>query len=223
MGLFEKSLIMDKITKAEIRQRLGNVSQLRELLFGEQIESYEAKSKEYNYRLNQLEADFHEFKLITEKNLKELENNLVSKINSVANTTEDKISYVNSHNLVEHQKINEELTKISKESYRNIDFLQNSINDHHSSLKQEITQSKSTIDRELQLLKRQVFDKLESSLAELSNTKLSHNDLADVLFELCLKLKDPGASLELHKHDSNSEVEETHSQNGSDLAVPDKK
>jgi len=214
---------MDKITKAEIRQRLGNVSQLRELLFGEQIEIYEAKSQEYNHRLNQLEAGFQEFKLIIEKKLKELENNLIARVNNIASTTEDKISYVNTNNQAEHQKINEELTKISKESYRNIDFLQNSINDHHSSLKHEITQSKSTIDRELQLLKRQIFDKLESGMRELSNTKLSHDDLADVLFELCLKLKDPNSSLELYKHDNNSGLEDTRSQNGADLVTPDNK
>ena len=212
---------MDRITKAELRERLGNVSQLRELLFGEQIEAYETQSKEYNDRLNKLEADFQEFKLLVNKQFKELETHLITKVNTVASSTEDKISYVNSNNQAEHQKINEELTKVSKESYKNIDFLQTSINDYHSSLKQEITQTKSTIDRELQLLKRQIFDKLESSLGDLSNTKLSHNDLADILFELCLKLKDPSASLELQEDDS--EYEATRSQNNADLVTPDTK
>ena len=42
-------------------------------------------------------------------------------------------------------------------------------------------------------MKQQVLEKLESNLSDLSTNKVSRTDLAEVLFELCLKLKSKDA------------------------------
>ena len=39
---------MNEISKAEMRQRLGNISQLQELLFGEQIEQYNSQIEQHD-------------------------------------------------------------------------------------------------------------------------------------------------------------------------------
>ncbi len=201
---------MNEITKAEIRKRLGNITQLQELLFGEQIDEYNQKLEQHNQKLNQLATNSQKFQLVIEKRINQLEKDLINKINSVANSLERKIQYLNLDTKGEQNKIRQELDKIWQHSSENIDFLQNSLNANSSSLKTEITQTKSTLDRDMQLLKQQILEKLESNLSELSTNKVSREDLAEVLFELCLKLKGTDVDIELSKSQDEQEILSAH-------------
>lgn len=209
---------MTKMTKAEIRKRLGNITQLQELLFGEQIDKYNFKLEQYQQKLNQLEANTQRSQLLIDERLAQLETRLLQKINSVANSLEKKISYLNLSVHEKHQQLQQELNTVSQHNSDNIDFLQNSLNTNTNSLKGEITQTKSAIDRDLQLLKQQVLEKLECNLSDLANDKISRTDLAEVLFELCLKLKGADSNIvnidrelpeSTHKNTNNLELSES--------------
>ncbi|HEY9771880.1 MAG TPA: hypothetical protein V6C71_25840 [Coleofasciculaceae cyanobacterium] len=213
---------MNEITKAEMRKRLGNITQLQDLLFGEQINQYNHKLEQYNQRLNHLEANSQKFQLLIEERMAQLENKLLHKINAIANS-QRKIKYVNLTAQQEQSKIQQQLDTLSQHSYENIDFLQNSLNAKANSLKMEIAQSKSASDQDLQLLKQQIFEKLESSLTELSTNKVSRGDLAEVLFELCLKLKKTDANLELPESVADDKSEQSEFDTHADLMLPETK
>lgn len=205
---------MNEITKAEIRKRLGNITQLQELLFGEQIDEYNHKLEQYSQKINQIEANSQKFQQFIEERITQLEKKQILRLNSVANALEKKIKYVNIVAQQEQAKIQEELNSISQHSYKNIDLLQNSINDHKNSLKTEIIETKSDLEQDLQQLKQQIFEKLESNILELSTNKISRSDLAEVLFELCLKLKDTDVNMEFSNCEENltsSESNHAHS------------
>ena len=204
---------MNQITKAEMRKRLGNITQLQDLLFGEKIEKYDSQLEQYSQRLQQLESETKKFHLIVKERLEQLEESLGNKINSVASTLEKRIKYLEINTQAEQIKIQQEIDALSQNSYDNIDFLQKSLNANTNSLKTEITQSKVALDRDLQLLKQQIFERLESNLAELSASKVSRSTLAEVLFELCLKVKGS---------DFNFEQEETKTEEASvDFILPE--
>ena len=186
---------MNQITKAQMREKLSNITQLQELLFGEQIEEYDRKLEQHNQRLNQLEANSEKFQFVVEERINRLESNLLEKLNSIANSLERKIKYLSLTTKEEQSKIRQELNVVSQHSHDNMDFLQNSLNTHTNSLKTQITESKADLDRDLQLLKQQISEKLESNLSDLSSNKVSRTALAEALFELCLKLKGEGVEL----------------------------
>ncbi|MGL5940632.1 MAG: hypothetical protein ACRC2S_09630 [Waterburya sp.] len=214
---------MNEITKAEMRKRLGNITKLQEILFGEQVEAYNQKFKQYNHRLNQLENSQHKFQLVMEERFQQLETKILHQINSLANSLEKKIKYLDLTTKEEHQKIQQELDIISQHNYDNIDFLQNSLNAHASSLKTEITQSKTALDRDLQLLKQQVFSQLDSNLSELSTAKVSRSDLSEILFELCLKLKESGDDFNIADNQDQQKLKAQTNQDHVDLILPEKK
>lgn len=197
---------MNEITKAEMRQKLGNISQLQDLLFGEQIEQYDRKLTEHARKISQIELKQTEFQLAVKKRLEKLEIQLTHKLDTINNTLEKKLKYIEVSTKEEQAKIQQDLNTISQYSYENIDFLQNNLNTQTNNLKTEIAQSKVAIDRDLQLLKQQVTDKLQTSLAKLSTGKVSRNDLADLLFELCLKVKEPDTNLELPQGIDNGNI-----------------
>ena len=194
---------MSKITKTEMREKLGNIKQLQELLFGEQIKEYNQKFDSYYDKINHLESNYQQSQLVLDKRLKELEDKLVAQITLAANALEKKIQYLNLTSKEEHQQIKQDLDFVSQQTRNSIDYLQDSIKIQNSNLKSEINQTKIDLGGEIGLLKQQITDKLNSSLSDLSKGKVSRSDLAEVLFELCLKLKEPNINFEAIKEEEN--------------------
>lgn len=209
---------MNEITKAEMRKRLGNITKLQEILFGEQAEAYNQKLKEYNHRLHQLESSYQKHQLVMEERFQQLENKLLHQISLLSNSTDKKIKYLDLTTQEEHQRIQQELDTVSQHNYDNIDFLQNSLNTHTTNLRTEINQSKAALDRDLQLLKQQILTKIEFNLSELSTDKISRGDLSQILFDLCLKLKESETGL-IAQNKPNIEVE--NHKNHTDLVLPE--
>lgn len=200
---------MDDTTKAEIRQKLGNVSHLRELLLGEQIEKYDHKLEQYEQKINQLESNYQELKVLVDERLEQLESKLIHKIDTTTNSLERKIQHSITTAQEEHNKLKQELDISIQNSYSNVDFLQNTINSQNQSLKSEIIQSRAELEQDLRLLKKQIFEKLESRLSRLSSANVSRHDLAEVLFELCIKLKEPESDLKISERDAQNRLKET--------------
>ncbi len=198
---------MSEITKTEMREKLGNVKQLQELLFGEQIKEYNQKFDSYYDRINYIESNYKNSQVVLGERLKELEKRLTAQIDLAINSLEKKIQYLNLTSKEEGQQIKQNLDLISQQTRNSIDYLQDSIKNQNNNLKSEIAQTKTALDGEIGLLKQQITDKLNSSLSELSTGKVSRSDLAEVLFELCLKLKDPDISFETpEKEEANHQI-----------------
>ena len=85
--------------------------------------------------MERLETNLQKFQLVTEERIEQLENRLSQKIDSLANSFEKKVKYLNFKSQEKHQQIEHDLDGLSKHSYENIDLLRNSINSNTNSLK----------------------------------------------------------------------------------------
>ncbi|NKB16879.1 MAG: hypothetical protein HC770_00135 [Pseudanabaena sp. CRU_2_10] len=188
---------MNEITKTEIRKRLGNITQLQELLFGDQIDEYNSKLEQYNQRLDTLEANLQKSQKTIEVSIAQAEKKLFEHIFSVASALEKNSHTQISKTQEQQRKLQQQLDKVVKYSQEHLDFLHQSLNTKTNSLKSEITQTKSALDQDLNLVKQDLLAKLENNLAELTTDKISRTDLAEVFFELSLKLKRTDADLNL--------------------------
>jgi small-conductance mechanosensitive channel len=180
---------MNEIAKAEIRKKLGNISQLRELLFGDQIAEYNQRLEQYDQRLDALETNLEQFQTAIAARLTQLENKLLDQINAVASSVEQRSKYYYLKTQSEQHQLQQEFEYLSKSNQENIDLLHQTLNNNTNSLKTEIAQVKSDSEQDLTLFKQQLLSKLEDHYQELTNNKISRTDLAEVLLELSLKLK----------------------------------
>ncbi len=187
---------MTGITKEEMRRKLGNITQLRELLFGEQIEEYERKFdqsfqqiNELSTELKQLEGKFTEFRADMKQQLYNLENNLSKEINSAVDSLEKKIQYLNLNTRSETKRLHQEIQEIVQSTDQSIEEVTNSLKSQTKYLKDELSQTRNDLEQETHSLKQQLTEKIEKNLVELTEGKVSRVDLAEVLFELCLKIK----------------------------------
>ncbi|MFM2314167.1 MAG: hypothetical protein RLZZ04_3443 [Cyanobacteriota bacterium] len=188
---------MDEITRAEIRKRLGNISQLRELLLGDQIDEYNQRLDQYHQRLDILETNLQNLQTTMETCIAQSEKKLLEQLDAVVSIWEQKTQYNNLEIHETQQKIQQDFESLSQSTQDHIDFLHQSINSKTNRLKIEIAESKANSDRDLTLFKQQLSHKLETHLQELTTNKISRADLAEVLFELSLKLKGTNADLNL--------------------------
>lgn len=64
---------MSEITREEVRERLGNIDQIRDIIFGAQL-------RDYNNRLDKIEADLSLLQQDTRDRLEHIKTSLVSEI-----------------------------------------------------------------------------------------------------------------------------------------------
>ena len=178
-----------EITQEELRERLGNVSQLRDLLLGDKIEEYEANFAQNSQRLDSLESSLIKFQSEVHDSLNKMQDSLSREINAAVDSLEKKITYLSLTTHEETNKLKQEIEAKSSNAFQSIDTLQNKLRAETSYLKDELFQTRNTLGEDLQNLKQQVLEKLESNLSELTENKVSRIDLAEILFELCLKVK----------------------------------
>jgi hypothetical protein len=214
---------MNEITKAEIRRKLGNITQLRDLLFGDQIDEYNSRLEQYHQRLSSLEANLQKSQVAIKAHIVQAEKKLLEQINSVANTWERRSKYYTLKTQEEQHKLQQGLDILSQYSHENLDFLHKSLNTNTNNLKIEIAQSKSDLDRDLTLFKQQLLTKLEANLAELTMNKISRADLAEVLFELSLKLKGTDTDSNSPKPEDLEEFGENSSDSSQTMMLPETK
>ena len=201
---------MTGITKEEMRRKLGNITQLRELLFGEQIEEYERKFDQSFQHLNQLstevkqlEGKFTEFRADMRQQLYNLENNLSREISSAVDSLEKKIQYLNLNTRSETKRLHQEIQELAQSTDQNIQEVTNNLKSQTKYLKDELSQTRNDLEKESQSLKQQLTEKIEKNLVELTDGKVSRTDLAEVLFELCLKIKGTNMVSEVQENGSD--------------------
>ena len=88
---------MTEMANDEMRRKLGNLTQIRELLFGEKIEDYDNKFQQYQNKLETLESNLQaldsnleKFKLEQQQKLDKLQNDLSHDITTAINSLEKK-------------------------------------------------------------------------------------------------------------------------------------
>ena len=172
-----------------MRKRLGNVSQLRDLLLGDKIEEYEGSFAQNCQRLDTLESSLTKFQSEVNARLNQMQDSLSKEINAAVDSLEKKIKYLSLTTHEENNKLKQEIEAKYRTASQSIDTLQNSLRAETSYIKDELFQTRNTLGEDLQNLKQQLLEKLETNLSELTENKVSRTDLAEVLFDLCLKVK----------------------------------
>jgi len=173
---------MAETFKEEMRDRLGNLDQIRELLFGKQ-------SREYEYRLEQLESDLAQFQETTNHRLRELREELANEIQSAINALEKQLKYVRLNSQEEVSHLRQSVEENRQRTQARINTLNQTLNANSESLRSELSQTREQLRTEIQNLKQELDEEIESHFRDLGQTKISRDDFAEILFNLCLKIK----------------------------------
>ena len=208
-------MILNDMNKEEMRQKLGNITQIRELLFGEQIEEYDRQFASSQKKIQQLElglenidSNLERFKSDIEEHLSQLKHSLSDEINLAVDSVEKKLKYLSVNTYNEIGKVSQEIDAKTQENFQKIELATDSLNSQIRHLKDEASYSKETIEKDIVNLKKQLSETIEKNLSELTEAKVSRSDLAEVLFELCLKIKGQDANYNTIEPSKNGKISE---------------
>lgn len=187
---------MTEIAKDEMRRKLGNLTQIRELLFGEQIEDYDGKFQEYQKQLETLESNlqnletnFEQFKQEQQQRIDKLQHDLSHDITTAINSIDKKLQYLGLNTSSEITKINKNIETKTQRNSQIIDAVSKRFETQNQQIQEEIAQTKTNLEQEFDSLKQKLLELLEQDLADFSKNNLSRHELADLLFDICLKIK----------------------------------
>ncbi|HEY9613693.1 hypothetical protein [Allocoleopsis sp.] len=180
-------------TSADMGQGFGNVDQIRDILFGPQL-------KEYSNRIQSLEVALKEYKeetdkrlinlkLETDKSLERVQQVLSTEFQSGLEELTKELRSIGVRNEEERNETLQQIDRLSKRLSSNVATLDEAIDKQTRSLRDDLLSSHKKLQGDLMELRNQFFEELEKRISPLTAVKMAKEDMAELFFELVLKLK----------------------------------
>jgi hypothetical protein len=169
---------------------LGNVDQIREIIFGSQM-------RELNQRFSKLETALTAQSKQFESLLDDTKSQLGNEISSNMELLETKLKNLSALSQAERDAIKEELGRNDKRLNMAIHSQNEEQTTKLSLLKKEFTSESERLKAEMRTLKETIFDELEKQLGSMGDVKVSRDAMAEVLLEMAMKIKGEGIDLPL--------------------------
>lgn len=166
----------------DMRDRLGNVEQIRDLLFGEQ-------QRELDTRLEVLESMIKDLKQEMGDRLNQLNEQFSTELRSNSYALEKKIQYVTVTHTEDFTELKQDLDRTQKNFSEQIKGLDKTLHNQTESLEQNIRHTKESLQKELNSVTGQIQTELDKYISGLQENKISRDEFAEVLFDLCMKVK----------------------------------
>ena len=173
---------MTDISKEEMRERLGNIDQIRDILFGGQ-------SREYNNRFEQLESSLSLIQQNLQDRIEQMRTALLSELHTSVDGVEKKIKTLTLSTQEETADLRHQLEGTNRKFAHNIDAIRENLDSQTHTMKSEISQSRDKLHEEIQTLRSQVFEELERRFSHLSEGNVARGEMAEILFEVGMRLK----------------------------------
>jgi uncharacterized phage infection (PIP) family protein YhgE len=173
----------------DVRERLGNIDQVRELLFGHIVSDHEQRFDASMQRLSRLESEVASFQTEIRTQINQLQESLTNELRSGLSSLEKQVQYLsyNAHEQTNHLQYR--VHEIEQKSDNGLNTLQQTVTSQTNGIKTDLTQTKEQLEAALRALEKRVFEEIDKDLTTMKSGKVSRVDLADLLFELCLKVK----------------------------------
>jgi hypothetical protein len=173
---------MGEITKDEIRERLGNIDQIRDIIFG-------AHLRDYNSRLDKAEADIAAMQQDVRDRLTDLKNTFTLELRTAVESIDKRLRNIANSAQEETADLRQQFDRISRKFTNNFEILDEAIESQRVSLRDEIAQTRDGLQNDTRELRSLVLEELDRHFSILRDDKLSKDDMAELLFELGMRLK----------------------------------
>lgn len=173
---------MAEINKDEIRERLGNIDQIRDIIFGPQL-------REYNSRLDKIESNLSLMEQEMRDRIEQVKNACLTEVRASVDSLEQKIKTSNLNYQNENADLRQLIDRINKKFSSSIEALDQTIDSQTSSIWNNLSETKEKLQEDTRNLRIQIFEELERRFSSLSGAKVSRDDMAEILFELGLRIK----------------------------------
>ncbi len=173
---------MGEITRDEIRERLGNIDQIRDIIFG-------AHLREYNGRLDKAESDIAAMQQDMRDRLSELKTTLASELRAAVESIDKRLKTISISAQEDAADLRQQFDRINRKFTSSIETLDETVEAQRVSLREELSQTRETLQNDNRDLRALVLEELDRHFSIVRGDKVSKDDMAELLFELGMRLK----------------------------------
>lgn len=173
---------MGEITKEEIRERLGNIDQIRDIIFG-------AHLREYSERFDRIESNLSEFQDDLRDRIEDVRSVLASELKITTEAIEKKLKSLNTNTQEEVSDLRQQVDRVNRKFTSSIEALDEAVDGQKVALREELAQTRDKLQEDARELKSHVIEELDRHFSVLRDAKVSKDDMAEILFELGMRLK----------------------------------
>jgi predicted nuclease of restriction endonuclease-like RecB superfamily len=173
---------MSQMTKDEVREKLGNIDQIRDIIFGAQM-------REYDARLEQMRSDMGKHQQEVGDRLDHLKTNLTSEIKSGFESLEKKLKTFNTNHAEEAADLRQQIERLNRKLSSSVEDLDTALEEKTKAIKTELTEVRDQYQGEILMLRDMILAELEDRSKQLQAGKVSRFDMAEALFEMGLRLQ----------------------------------
>ncbi|MBE9183908.1 hypothetical protein IQ270_04000 [Microcoleus sp. LEGE 07076] len=173
---------MAEITKEEMRERLGNIDQIRDIIFGAQL-------REYDNRFDKIDSELSMMQQDVQSRIEQIKAVLSAEVKVAVDSFEKKVKSLTSNTQEESADLRQQIDRVNRKFSSSIESLDEAIDNQTSSIRDELSQTRERLSEETRTLKTQVFEELDRRFSMLRDVKVSRDDMAEILFELGMRLK----------------------------------
>lgn len=173
---------MGEITRDEIRERLGNIDQIRDIIFG-------AHLREYTSRLDKAESDISAIQQDVRDRLNDLKLTLATELRTAVESIDKRLKTISSSAQEEAADLRQQFDRLNRKFTSNIENLDETVEAQRIALRDELAQTRDSLQNDTRELRSLVLEELDRHFSILREDKLSKDDLAELLFELGMRLK----------------------------------
>ena len=172
----------EKQAKENDLSQLGNVDQIREILFGSQ-------SREMKEKFEQLEASIKAIHEEMRKKIEQTQNDFNIRIDNELETLSRKMKNILTQQQDEFSDVRDSALKQEKRLQNAMDIMEEELNAKREQLQKQQLENNTALRNEMDTLKDEVLQTLNNKIAEMNGVKLSRDDAAEILMEAAMAMK----------------------------------
>ncbi len=173
---------MADITKEEMRDRLGNIDQIRDIIFGSQL-------RDFDTRFDKIESDLSMLQQEIEDRTEQVKTVLSTEMRAGIDALEKKFKNLNLNTQEEVADIRQQIDRVNRKFSSSMETLDDALDKQTNSIRDELSQTRERLQEDVRSLKNQVFEELTRRFSVLRDEKVARDDMAEILFELGMRLK----------------------------------
>ncbi|MGB3512555.1 MAG: hypothetical protein WBA93_25630 [Microcoleaceae cyanobacterium] len=176
---------MTELTKEEMRERLGNIEKIRDIIFG-------SKLREYENRFDKLESELSLVQQEIKNQVEQVRNVFSTELHAAVDSMEKKFRSTNLAIQNTQEDIGEtkqQIERLNRKITNTKEVLDENIEKEANSLREEFSKTREQLQNDVSNLKSQIFEELDKRFSLLQDVKVSRDDLAEIMFEVGMRMK----------------------------------
>ncbi|HEY9810781.1 MAG TPA: hypothetical protein V6D13_15740 [Halomicronema sp.] len=173
---------MPELTKEEMREKLGNIDQIRDILFGSLLREYGSRFEKIESDIALLQQEMHDY-------ASQVKSVLSTELRAAIESFEKRLKSLSLSSQEETADLRQQVDRVNRKFTTTIESLDESVDKQINLMREEFYNSRERLQEDVRSLRNQVFDELNGRLSVMREAKVSRDDMAEILFELGMKLK----------------------------------